>query len=79
MSEPSSNGGCYASVWDYGTDTYYDTSWCPGAGSTTEIDGFTTFGASYAFAQGETVLIWFSCAYWADVLYGPYQITIDLQ
>jgi len=78
--EPSSNQGCGASVWNYGTDTYYDASWCPAPGSTTEIDGgFTSAGYPYTFAQGETVLIWFSCSYWATPLYGPYEITINLQ
>jgi hypothetical protein len=67
-------------VWDYGTDSFYDASWCPGTGATTEIDGYySSAGYPYTFAQGETVLIWFSCTYWADAQYGPYTITITKQ
>lgn len=78
--EPSVNGGCGASVWDYTTDEFYDESWCPDSGSTTEIDGFyTTSGYPHYFEEGETVLIWFSCTYWADVQSGPYTLTIEKQ
>jgi len=78
--EPSSNGGCGASVWDYGTDSFYDVSWCPQPGSTTEIDGFyVSAGYPYTWTQGMSVIIWFSCTYWADVKSGAYTLTIQKQ
>jgi hypothetical protein len=80
VDEPSTNGGCGASVWNYGTDTYYDASWCPAGAAPTEIDGgYTSAGHPYSFAAGETVMIWFSCTYWADVQFGPYTITLTKQ
>lgn len=78
--EPSSNAGCGPSVWDYGTDSFYDASWCPQPGNTTEIDGFySSAGYPHTFTQGQTVIIWFSCTYWADVQYGAYTLTIQKQ
>ncbi len=71
--DPSSNGGCGASVRDYEEDTLYDESWCPNPGATVELDGL--YSGVHELAAGQTVMIFFSCTEWADIQSGPYTVS----
>jgi hypothetical protein len=87
ISMPVGEGGCGASVREYGPNmdgmgSIYDPSWCPATGQSVEIDG--VFAAippdntdDVTLAQGQQVLIWVSCAYWSTPLEAPYQIAIE--
>jgi len=84
LSEPSTNGGCGPSIQEFadaGTTNYYDESWCPPAGMVSKLDG--VYAASlqthtdFQMAQGQKVLIWYSCTTWSDAQMGAYSLKIE--
>lgn len=73
--DPSTNGGCDASIQE-SDGTYYDETWCPASGSVKTLDGWFSGKTSIPLVAGQKLLIWYSCAYWASVQSGAYSVTI---
>ncbi len=87
ISMPTGTSGCGASIREYGPNgdgmgDIYDSSWCPGAGSSVEIDGvFAAIAPDLTYdvtlTAGQEMLIWVSCSSFSNPDEGPYQLNID--